>query len=89
MGEDHGKSEEERFEESLRQILDGAPSGSKGTAGRPFKPHVHPESGWREAADRPAPEPKGLFWFKLMRPLALAALILLMAKFVMRITAER
>ncbi|MDR2694405.1 MAG: hypothetical protein LBB74_09375 [Chitinispirillales bacterium] len=89
MGEDKNKSDDDRFEESLRQILDGAPSGSRGTAGRPPKPLTRPENGGRETADKAETEPKTLFWFKLVRPLALLALLVLLAKFVLRITSER
>ena len=86
MGEDHKKSEEERFEEGLRQILDGAPSGGRVTAGKPPRPPASPEAKAPEAAFKPEPESKTLlFLFKMMRPVALAALLLLMAKFVLRI----
>ncbi|MDR2592056.1 MAG: hypothetical protein LBC59_04545 [Chitinispirillales bacterium] len=89
MGEDQNKSDEERFEEGLRQILDGTPSGGMVTAGKPPKPPASPEVGARGSAYKPPPEPKALFWFKLMRPLAMLALLALFAKFVLRITSER
>jgi hypothetical protein len=90
MGEDQNKSDEERFEENLRQILDGGPSyGGQMSAGRQAAP-----SKWaRSESEAPDPaevakaeaEPKALFWFKLIRPLAFAALLLLLTKFVLRI----
>jgi len=89
MGEDHNKSDEERFEDGLRQILDGGPSGGQKSAGRqPGQPEEgRPENKYleRKAAGGAEAEPKALFWFRLMRPLAFAALLLMLVKFVQRI----
>jgi len=89
MGEDQNKSGEDRFEESLRQILDSSPSKSQGTAAETPRPHraERQESAVWEAARKAEAdeESKALFWFKLMRPLAMLALVALLAMFVFRV----
>jgi len=89
MGEDQNKSEEDRFEENLRQILDSAPSKGRVAIGEPLRPGRA-----RPNAEPPKPardleaetEPKALFWFKIMRLLAMLALVACLAVFVRRIT---
>jgi len=91
MGEDQNKSEEDRFEEGLRQILSGGPAhgGKETDADRP-NPPPRPKLWTPEnATEKAEAQRKALFWFKLMRPLAMVALLVLLAMFVMRITAER
>ena len=89
MGEDQNKSTEERFEEGLRQILDSAPSGSRGAAERPPKAPSRPEDApWKMPAGAEA-EPKALFWFKLLRPLAILTALALMTMLILRITAAK
>jgi len=92
MGEDQNKSDEDRFEEGLRQILSNSqPPGDRGTAGEPPNPseRLRAEGILRAAAEKAEKESKALFWFKLLRLLAIPALLLFLAKFVLRITAAQ
>jgi len=92
MGEEQTKSEEDRFEDGLRQILSGGPSsGARAAVGNaPVRPAARSESVAGGTPDNKAEaQTKALFWFKLIRPLAALALAALLAMFVMRITAER
>jgi len=89
MGENQNNSDEDRFEESLRQILDSAPSKGRLTAGELPRPKARPDGEQPRPAymaEEAETEPKALFWFKLMRPLAVLALLALLAMFVLRVT---
>ncbi len=90
MGENQNKSDEDRFEEGLRQILSGTPSsGAQGTTGVRPRPQPRAGGGAPDTAAKAEAARKALFWFKLMRPLAFLALVALLTMFVMRITAVR
>jgi hypothetical protein len=89
MDEGQTKTDDAGFEESLRQILSNAPSGGRKAVGGSLRPPERPESGALEAAGKAETESKAIFWFKLMRPLAMLALVALLAMFVLRITAAR
>jgi len=90
MGEDQNNSEEDRFEESLRQILDSAPSESRVSADKPPRRRVRPEveiEAWETARRAEEAGSKTLFWFKLFRILAILAFVFFLTFFVHRITA--
>jgi hypothetical protein len=78
------------FEDGLRQILSSNASVAKGytsaqTAAAKRRYAERMEAERAEAEKRAEAERKILFWFKLMRPAALLALLGLMALFVLRI----
>jgi hypothetical protein len=94
MGEDQNKSDEDRFEDGLRQILSNSPP--PGTAGGPLRRQARPDgaapltaAGKADTEIKAEAESKALFLFKLLRVLAIPALLVFFAKFIMRITAAQ
>ena len=88
MSEDPNKPAGDQFEENLRQIL-SPEAPADGTKPQAARPQPRPTGKIQETADKLEAEGKTLFWFKLMRPIAVLTLLGLMALFVARITAER
>jgi len=85
---DYQNSGSEAFEESLRQILSYAPADAAGRPQKPNQPSQAPGAATKRVqaiAAKVEAEKKTLFWFKLLRPVALLSLIGLMALFVLRI----
>jgi len=83
----------DQFEENLRQILSHGPVSETNEQGESAEPAqsaertvIKPTRRYEKAVDRYEKEQKALFWFKLLRPIAVAALLGLLAMFVMRIT---
>ena len=86
MSENQEKPVGDQFEDGLRQILSPESQGAPKQAARP---EPRPTRRLQETVDKMESERKTLFWFRLLRPIAVITLIGLMALFVVRITAER
>jgi hypothetical protein len=85
MDADQNNADKERFEESLRQILSHDPSDAR--APRPRARQADDDGATRKTAEKMTEaERKTLFWFKLTRLLAFAALLTLLTLFILRIT---
>lgn len=89
MDEDLNKTDADSFEDGLRQILSHSPPGGQNPGGKPPTPRPYPDNIAQELAAKAEAERKTLFWFKLIRLLAVLTLLALLTMFVLRITAPR
>ena len=88
MGEDQNKSEEERFEEGLRQILKSAPSDGQGADKRPRPQPRASYANLSETLGEAGKEPAMLIVFKVLKLLAPLAAVAFMAMFVRNIISR-
>jgi hypothetical protein len=89
MDEDQNKSEEERFEDGLRQILKSAPSDGRGADSHPGPRPRASYTNLSETLGEAGKEPKMLIVFKVLKLLAPLAVVAFMAMFVHNIISPK